>query len=626
MAGLAAGPAVPAADAREAGGVFSWSHELNQNEHPRWNPLRPPFRPQRWERIVAGTLRAAGRSGLGFSGASALPFRVPLHPREPKGWRNGRTLGAEWRATGLRWDVHLEVWAARRALRRGAVVVNPDAPRTAYTRRLSLLDPVYRRMALAEIRRLVPTYRNLPYVHSYTGSDEPIAILPRRRAWATPYGRMVRRQVKRTQGALPPNPLAPPRDTWSQRRRWLAYSRWSGDRFFDMKAEQAREIRRLDPGATINPNDYGFIDGFIPWDYARLAEFADVVDIDPYVSFAERKTPGRGRYNPGFATKLMADLTGAEVRTITQAFRYSGYTPTPDDLWEWSAQALRSGGTHLSFFASDNPRFTARRRWDTMLAIAEAVRGAELPDPPDDPRQLVLYATNSEGQGQPELTGNKRYRTSGDALYTVYSLLAERAGSAFRFASDESLDAEPRLLGGARVLWAPRADVLERGFSGRLAAWVRGGGTLVLSDPLSLSRTPRGGRTPALRRELLGGARGPLRADDALIVDPGALGVGQPDRRLVLPLPEGPRRAFASVPASARVMARFRDGAPAVIAHPVGQGRVIAFATDVMRPAILTGDRDWGDFARALAADLGVPTDHPAWSFRLPGDPRPGAP
>ena len=602
--------------------MFSWSHELNQNEHPRWNPKRPPFRPARWERIAKGTLRAAGRSGLGFSGASALPFRVPLHPREPKRWRNGRTFAAEWRATGLRWDVHLEIWAARRALRRGAVVVNPDAPRNAYTRRLSLLDPVYRATALQEIRRLVPTYRNLPYVHSYTGSDEPIVILPRGPAWKTRYGRMVRREVTRTQGALPPNPLAPPRDTWSQRRRWLAYSRWSGDRFFDMKAEQAREIRRLDPDAVINPNDYGFIDGFIPWDYSRLAAFADIVDIDPYVSFAERKTPGRGRYNPGFATKLMSDLSGAEVRTITQAFRYSGYTPTPDDLWEWSAQALRAGGTHLSFYANDNPRFTARPRWDAMLAIADAVRGAELPEPPDDPTQLMLYATSSEGQGQPALSGNKRYRTSADALYTAYALLGERAGSAFRFVSDESLDADRDALTAARVLWAPRADVLERGLSGRITEWTRAGGTLVLSDPLALTRTPRGGRLPALRRELLGGTRGPLRSGSALIVAPGALGPGRPSRRLILPLPEGPRRAFRSVPAGAQTIARFADGAPAVIEHAVGEGRVIAFATDVMRPEIFTRGGDWDEFVRALTGRLAVQTNHPAWDYRLPGDPR----
>ena len=137
-----------------------------------------------------------------------------------------------------------------------------------------------------------------------------------------------------------------------------------------MKAGQARLIRRLDPGARVSPNDFGFIDGFIPWDYTRLGAFADVVEADPYVSYPERDRAGRGRYNPGFGAKLLSDLTGARTRIVVQAFDYSRYRPTPGDLWTWSAQALRAGATDLSFFASDNPRFTNRRLYDAMLAIA----------------------------------------------------------------------------------------------------------------------------------------------------------------------------------------------------------------------------------------------------------------
>ena len=180
-----------------------------------------------------------------------------------------------------------------------------------------------------------------------------------------------------------------------------------------MKEEQARLIRRLDPAAVVSPNDYGFIDGFIPWDYTRLSRFADVVEADPYVSFPERDRAGRGRYNPGFGAKLLSDLTGKRTRIVIQAFDYSRYRPTPGDLWTWTAQALRAGATDISFFASDNPRFTNRRLYDAMLAIARTMRGARLPAPPSDPEQLVVYATASEGQAQPARLGGVRYRTSG---------------------------------------------------------------------------------------------------------------------------------------------------------------------------------------------------------------------
>ena len=183
--GIAASAAVaaPATGDRPAGTASTWSHELNQNELPRWNPSTAPvYAPRPWYRIVDGILRESGANGLWFSGPSALPFPpLPLSPKEPVGWRTPSRFAAQFRGTGLRWDVAVEVWAARRALqRRTATVSDPTADPTAYTRRLSLLDPGYRREALREIRRIVPRLAGAPYVNFYTGSDEPIALHPPR--------------------------------------------------------------------------------------------------------------------------------------------------------------------------------------------------------------------------------------------------------------------------------------------------------------------------------------------------------------------------------------------------------------------------------------------------------------
>src|SRR5207248_11458614 len=116
------------------------------------------YPPPRWFRIIDGILRTAGRNGLWFSGFGALPFDVPLNPKEPKQWRNPANFMRQYRRTGLSWDVNLEARAAKVALaRKMAVVSNPSAD--APTRRLSLIDPGYRKAALREIRRLVPFYR-----------------------------------------------------------------------------------------------------------------------------------------------------------------------------------------------------------------------------------------------------------------------------------------------------------------------------------------------------------------------------------------------------------------------------------------------------------------------------------
>ncbi|WP_217913656.1 beta-galactosidase [Miltoncostaea marina] len=627
LATAATATAAPATGDRPAGTVATWSHELNQNEHPRWNPRRAPvIAPRRWYRIVDGILDESGRAGLWFSGVSALPFPpLPLHPREPDGWRTPARFARAFRQTGLRWDVNVEVWAARRALDRGGAVV-ADPTTEAHTRRLSLLDPAYRRSALREIRRIVPRLRGAPYVNFYTGSDEPVTVLPRGRARSTPFGRRLARDFRRATGLALPDPTSRPSRGVREGLRWLAWSRWSGARFLAMKREQAALIRRLDPGAVVSPNDYGFIDGFIPWDYTRLAGFADVVEADPYVSYAERDRSGRGRYNPGFAAKLLHDLTGKRVRIVVQAFPYSRYAPQPGDLWAWSAQALRAGATDLSFFASDNPRFTAPRRYAAMLDVARAVRGARLPAPPADPEHLVLYATAAEGQAQPHRTGGVRYRTSGDQLYTTYALLGELAGGAFSFEADTRLAREPARLAAARTVWLPRADTLDAGVAARLAAWVRAGGTLVVTDPDAFTRTPRGASLRAVRDQLIGAPLGGARRGSILEVAPGALGGGAPDDLLSIPLDGAPRRAFAAVPGGAAVLARYLDGAPAAIVRPVGAGRVVAFAAEPMEPGVLD---EPGDLAR-LVGDLhrwaGGTTGHPAWSYRLPGDPSPRRP
>ncbi len=629
LAGAGAAAAqVPLAPDRPAGAVFDWSHELNQNELPSWDPDdAPAVAPRRWYRTIDGILRTAGENGLWFTGVSALPFPpLPLHPLEPTGWRTNATYARQFRATGLRWDVHLEVWPARRALDADAPVNNPRTE--AHTRRLSLLSPAYRREALKEIRRLVPRFKDRPYVNAYTGSDEPIVFLPTgRRAAASAWAARQAREVRREFGWAPPRWDAPRTRDPREGLRWLAWSRYVGDRFFDMKAEQAALIRRLDPDAVVIPNDYGLIDGLMPWDYTRLADFADRVEADPYVSYAERDRTGRGRYNPGFGAKLMADLTGKPVRIVVQAFPYAGYRPRPADLWTWAAQALRAGATDISFFASQNPRFTDRPVYRAMLDIARSLRGTRLPPQPADPAQLVLYATASEGQAQPHRAGGARYRSSADELYTVHALLGELNGGAFSFEADARLAGEPERLARARTVWLPRADTLDRPVAEALRAWVEAGGTLVVTDPDAFTRAPgrllagRRPRRPDRRPARRGAGRRPAggRAVGARRRRAGrdAGAAGREGRRA--PLRRAPRRRRASSPPSAtapppRSCAR---------SAPVGCS---PWPRETMAPSAAAKPADLARFVGMVHRWAGGTTGHPAWTYVIPGDPDPTRP
>ena len=262
-----------------------------------------------------------------------------------------------------------------------------------------------------------------------------------------------------------------------------------------------------------------------------------------------------------------------------------------------------------------------------MLDVARSVRGARLPAPPTDPAQLVLYATASEGQAQPDRLGDVRYRTSGDALYTTYSLLGELEHASFSFDSDTRLAREPARLAAARTLWMPRGSVLDAAFAQRVVDWVRAGGTLIVTDPDAFTtharrrapprwraarRPHRRAAGPAPRGQHPGGAAGRS----------GGRGAGRPAQhpdRLARPaglrLGAGRRDAWSPASSTAR---------PAAILRRVGAGRVLAFSADPMAPSVLDGPMDLARFVGDLHEWAGGSLGNPAWTYRIPGDPDPG--
>jgi hypothetical protein len=622
VAAAGAAPAAGAAD-RPAGAVFSWGQELRQQKIPGWRPKKNPYSAARWRTIATGILATAGRNGLWFSGSAALPFDLPIRETEPiAGWFTRANYLRLHRQTGVKFDVNLELRVAQLARDRGlhrAWNIKLKIP----ARRYNMLSPGWQATMLREIRRLVPKYRNLPYANYYTGVDEPMVFPPFGPNAGRPFARRFVADVRRRYGQ--PAPRADARRTTdpAEGLKWLAFNRHTGDRYFTLRRQQADLIHRLDPNGLVSPNSYAFIDGFIPWDYTRLAAFADVVELDPYVSYDEAVNPGRGRYNHGFGTKLMSDLTGKRVRTIVQAFPYQGYDPRPEDVWTWATQALRAGATDLSLYGENSPRFTRPAVYRSMLDIARAMRGARLPQPPVDPATVVVYATASEAQGRPDAALGERPRTRADALYTAYSLLGELGRSAFVFDSDTRLLREPGRLAAARTVWLPRAETLDRPFAQALRNWVEAGGTLVVTDPRAFTRAPDGSSLADVRQALIG-ADVAAAAGAALTVPAGAVGAGLPAVGLALPVPAGRMGVFTSVPVDADVVATAPDTSPAAIRRTVGAGQVVAFAPDLMRPAILNAPGGLVDLVVALQRWRGAPVGHEAWGWELPGNPQPG--
>ena len=605
------------------GAVFSWGYELRQKNLPAWRPTRNPFSQPAWARRVNGILLKSGQSGLWFSGSTALPFDLPINKVEPtKGWFNAPNYLRLYRQTGVKFDVNWELRVADLAKRR-KLHTSWNIKLKIPARRYNMLSPGWQKTALREIRRIVPKTRTLPYRNYYTGVDEPMVFPPFGPATTSAFGKRFLAEVQQRYGQPAPGGNAPPTDDPQEGLKWLAFNRYTGERYFALRGEQARLIKQLDPTGLVSPNSLAWINGFIPWDYTKFADFADVIELDPYTSYDEATTPGRGRYNHGFGTKLMSDLTGKPIRTIVQAFPYQGYDPAPADVWTWATQALRAGATDLTLYAENNPIARRPKVYAAMLDIARSLRGTRLPAPPVDPAQVVVYATASEGQGQPHLKIGERPRTLANQLYTTYSVLGELNHSAFSFDADTRLTADPARLARARTVWLPRGETLDRPFAQALLAWVQGGGTLIVTDPQAFTGTPDGGSLADIRDALIGAGIASV-ADGPIAVGADVVGPGAPARRLAVPVRQGDAARFAQLPAGAEALGTNQDGSPAVIRRAVGAGRVVAFAGDVMFPATLDAPQELVALVGALQSWVGAATGVASWRYEIAGNPAPG--
>ena len=154
---------------------------------------------------------------------------------------------------------------------------------------------------------------------------------------------------------------------------------------------------------------------------------------------------------------------------------------------------------------------------------------------------------------------------------------------------------------------------------------MQAGGTLIVTDPDAFTRTPAGAPLADVRDALVGAPLGPVRRGSVLEVPQGALDGTAPDDLLTVPLDAPRPRAFAAVPAGARVVARFIDGAPAALLRDVGRGRVLAWAADPMSPGRPGRAARPGAPGRRPAALGRRHHGQPGLGLPHPGRPRPGA-
>jgi len=596
--------------------VTMWAHALQRSSVPE--PQHRELTDADWERETRLTFEQMGENRLG---AMLLPWGIMGADTPEHFWRTDAFLRELHAKYGLRFDAAAESSAvAARAVVLGAEALNPQEVQAGERPVVSPVDPAYVQACREELRRLSEVLAEAPYVRTVVGEDEPsVPVIPGPRAQAGPLLRQMDEQVRVELGGGRYRMPAPADPEWQraeaeQPLSWLAFNRWMADRYAKAAQEKHALVRQVASGWQYVPCDYWLMSGMIPFDYSRMAKYADVVQGDPYASSAER-TPGRGMYNHGFGAKLLADLSrGTEgsdpkpVEIIVQAFDYAGYEVTPEDLLEWSSQALRCGATSLNFYASDNPRFTDGPRWRMMLHIAKTVGALPALERPAKARTAILYCTAAHAA--------EGASCSADEVYTAYALLGEKLGCWFDIIDDLQVARGLRRLSDYKVIYLPLATYADPELPQALQEWVEAGGTLVCGDPQAFSWAPDGSDLSPAREALFGVKLGEPVEQHALVVD-GAR------------LPLSPRRtatnpAFTAhaieVASGVETLGSYPNGEPAFVARDVGEGSALYFAANPFTPANVLGDAPWGKVLEGLQKDAGETTGLDVWRFRLPAN------
>jgi hypothetical protein len=605
--------------------VCSWSHDLRRNPRPvagsasaKDDLLRR--HDDHWQREVDTIFEEAGQSGMGF-------MILPTPPKAVEAWHRIGFLREQHRRYGVTFDVWSEGSdSVTAALERGAEVVNPAEHALGKAAKVSLVDPHYVDAQEYLLRRLGESLRDEPIVGMFYGKDEPYGRLPAsppdaRGSHALAMAEEVRESYGFGRYALP-EPLDPAFNTDPRKPlRWLAFNRWFDDRFTASRARLSRALHEANPSARYSPANYWFMSGLSAFDYARLAEFSDVMTLDPYASSAEAVLRGRGVFNHGFGAKFMRDLTGKPVCVIAQAFDYAGYSMTPDDLREWVGQALRCGATEIQYYTMDQPRRHDPDRWAMMLHLSNLIRGMNRLSLPTESDTAVLYTLPTHMSHGPMGHGPA---SGGNQMYAAHALVGELAGSWFDFLSDAQLERGEKSLAGYKAVYLPIATIMTTESTRLLEEYVRGGGTLISGDASAFSCDPAGNDTADSRERILGVKLMGSRQADAIVLTDARWGLSA---GAVLPvfenrLSEGEASLAASVIEplhDAHVIAVYPDGGPAVVEHNLERGRVVTFAANPFAPAVAADESPWPRAIRGMQRSFGCQVDLPIWRFSLPG-------
>ena len=591
--------------------VTSWGFQLYTAGLPE--AMVQSMTPERWKTEMETTFRQMGENHLD---ALALPWAVAGSDSPREYWRNEGTLKDLNTKYKLQFDCAVEGGAVEAAaIKAGAEVLNKEA--VAGRRadpRISLLDPKYTEACVAEIEKWGRMFGDEPYCRAFEGRDEPmVATLAGKRANAGPFMAACDAEVHDKYGFGKFGMPAPADPDWWKTPQdhpfsWIAFNHWASARYADATKAKFDATKRVVPTLLYAPGDLWFVNGFVPFDMNRMSKYSDYLEANPCAPAAEVRR-GRGMYNHGFAAKLLRDLGAKHVQIVVQACDDAGYKVTPEDVLEWSSQALRSGADRLCYYAPDNPRFTDPARWKTMLYTAKTVSQMKAIKRPAATKTAIFYSSMSHRAEGPTCLA--------DELYTAYALLGETVGSWFDFVSDLQVERGSRKLSDYKVIYLPLGTYQDEVTIQKLTDWVKAGGTLVCLDPQVWSFGPDGADLSAHRVELFGINSG--KPKDATEIAMGDKSIALYPRYSLAGFRASTARSLVEPRGGISIIGKYPDGTAAVVVNSYGTGKAVLFGANPLVPDVLLNNAGIVDYVTGVQKAAGEPTGLDIWRFRLPG-------
>lgn len=382
-----------------------------------------------------------------------------------------------------RWDT------VEQALTNGASPSNPTEVKDGKKVKVAPIDPQYVAASLRVIEEQYGEKVNLDWVRAIHFQDEPSGEIPSydlapkaNMALAKDWDKKVRESFGAGKWGLP---LTNWDKTVPQTR--LAYQKFWAREFNNYQRTMAQALRARHPKLTIWSANFWFnIGADLLFDYGEMGEFLDAIVADSYATQQEKSAPGRGRWNAGFTTKMVGDLSHQPVYNHIQVIEYHGATPTPEDIREYASQTLRAGGQGLIYYAVDMPQYKYVRhtdsvRWATMMDIGDQLHTL--------PRlKLPGHLTTGVWISQETLaTTGPRVRDNDP--YVAYVLLGETIGAPFRYISDWGVERKGASeFGDLKIIYVANAKWVPAGVRDRLTRWVKDGGILVVTKDDSFTQ------------------------------------------------------------------------------------------------------------------------------------------